>query len=106
VEVLIPIIAILMVFGAPTYIVKRMLDLKEKKLELERGARAELEGLREERKLLVERLDALESVVHHGDYELNQKLKQIALEEKKALPAKGETAPPAKDGAAANEAKK
>jgi hypothetical protein len=90
VEVLIPIIAILMVFGAPTYIVKRILDLREKRLELDSGAAKELEGMREERKLLVGRIEAMEAVIYSGDFELNQKLKQIALEEannKAALPA-------------------
>jgi hypothetical protein len=83
-EVLIPIIAILMVFGAPTYIVKRVLDLKEKRLELEGGAQKELEAIREENKLLAARVEAMEETVLHGDFELNQKLKQIAITETKA----------------------
>ncbi len=86
---LIAIIAIITVFGAPTYIFKRMLDLREKRLELENGARLELESgamkdiaaMREENKQLQARLELLEETVMSGDFELNQKLKEIALKE-------------------------
>ncbi len=95
-EVLIPILAILAVFGAPTYIIKRMLDLREKRMELEAGSNKqlesgavkELEGLREANKLLEARVEAMEETVFSGDFELNQKLKQLALkDETPALPA-------------------
>jgi hypothetical protein len=89
---MIPIVAILMVFGAPTYIVKRMLDLRARRLELESGNRKELESgavkeleaMREENKLLEARIEAMEETILSGDFELNQKLKQIALAESDA----------------------
>lgn len=101
-EALIPIIAILMVFGAPTYLAKRVLDLRQKRLEMEGGANKELpsgamkelEALREENKLLAARVEAMEETVFSGDFELNQKLKQIALDDA------------AKPGLQAKEAKK
>ena len=95
-QVLIPIIAILMVFGAPTYLFKRMLDIREKRMELEAGSKKqlesgamkELEDLREANRLLEARVEAMEDTVFSGDFELNQKLKQIALnEDAAALPS-------------------
>jgi hypothetical protein len=89
---LIAIVAILAVFGAPTYIIKRMLDLRQRRLELESGARKELksgamkeiEAMRAENKQLLARLELVEETVMSGDFELNQKLKQIALAEGEA----------------------
>ena len=86
---LVAIVAIVAVFGLPAYVIKRALDLKEKRLELEGGSRKELENgamkelalMREENKLLVARVEAMEDTVMSGDYELNQKLKEIAIGE-------------------------
>ncbi len=78
---IVPIVAILMTFGVPAYILKRVFDLREKRLELESGASLELEGMREENRLLRERVEAMEDVVYAGDFELNQKLKKLAVSE-------------------------
>ncbi len=78
---LVPIVAILMTFGVPAYILKRVFDLREKRLELEAGGAKELEGMREENRLLRERVEAMEDVVYAGDFELNQKLKKLAATE-------------------------
>jgi hypothetical protein len=88
-EALVGIIAVLAVFGAPTYIIKKMLDLRMKRLELESGSRNELESgamkelaaMREENKLLLARVEAMEDTITSGDFELNQKLRQIAMSE-------------------------
>ena len=84
VELLVPIIAILMTFGLPMYWVKRRYDLREaaRKRQLEGGSEAkELEGLRQERKLLAERIENLESIVCSVDYELNTRLARLASEQ-------------------------
>lgn len=78
---MVPIVAILMTFGIPAYFLKRIFDLREKRLELEGGASLELEGMREENRLLRERVEAMEDVVYAGDFELNQKLKKLAVSE-------------------------
>lgn len=91
---LIAIIAIVAGIGAPTYLFKRMLDLRQRRLELETGARKELESgamkeieaIREENKQLRARLELVEETVMSGDFELNQKLRQIALAEGASLP--------------------
>ncbi len=87
-------LAIICVFGIPGYLVKRVLDLRHARLLRESdggdaGTLKELEGLREERKLLVGRIENLESVVCSVDYELNQKLNQLTFETStvRALPA-------------------
>lgn len=97
---LVAIVAIVAVFGLPAYVIKRALDLREKRMELESGSRKELESgamkelvaMREENKLLQARVEAMEDTMMSGDYELNQKLKQIAIGEDAGtppLPGKG-----------------
>lgn len=86
---LVAIIAIVAVFGLPAYVVKRALDYRERRLELEAGSGKELESgamkelaaMREENKLLKARVEAMEDTMMSGDYELNQKLKELALSE-------------------------
>jgi tRNA A-37 threonylcarbamoyl transferase component Bud32 len=83
-EVLVPIISILMVFGFPMYWVKRRYDLREKERAHQLGdstSRKELEDLRGERKLLVARIENLESIVCSVDYELNMRLSRLAGEQ-------------------------
>lgn len=85
---LIPIVAILAVFGVPAYLIKRIMDLKERKLELTAVENKQLQAHNEDRKLLVARLEALEAIVQDGDFELNQQIKLVAkAEEKKRLAA-------------------
>lgn len=78
-DFLVAIVAIVAVFGTPTYLIKRWMDLREKRLELEIGARKEVARLEGERKLLAERVDALEAIVLSGDYELEQQIKRAAI---------------------------
>jgi eukaryotic-like serine/threonine-protein kinase len=79
-EVLVPIISVLMFFGLPIYWIKRRYDLREreKQGEIEGPERKELEALRQERKLLSERIENLESIVCSVDYELNTRLAKLA----------------------------
>ncbi|MBL4634930.1 MAG: hypothetical protein JKY56_13745 [Kofleriaceae bacterium] len=86
---LIPIVAILAVFGVPAYMFKRAMDYKERKLELNASeANKQLEASNEERTQLLERLELLEAIVHDGDYELNRQIKLVAkAEEQKRLDA-------------------
>lgn len=80
--------AILAVFGVPAYLIKRIMDLKERKLELTAVENKQLQAHNEDRKLLVARLEALEAIVQDGDFELNQQIKLVAkAEEKKRLAA-------------------
>jgi hypothetical protein len=89
---IVAIVAIVAVFGLPAYVIKRALDLREKRMELEGGSRNELESgamkelaaMREENKLLQARVEAMEDTMMSGDYELNQKLKAIAIAESAA----------------------
>jgi serine/threonine-protein kinase len=88
VEALVPIIALLVIFGPMGYWVKRRFDLKEKQLAAgsDGGAgRKQIEGLEKERKLLQERVENLESIVCSVDYELNQRIARLAA---------GDSAPP------------
>jgi hypothetical protein len=68
-------------------IAKTWLEHRREKLMLEskrKGSPAELEAMKAERKLLVERIENLESIVCSVDYELNQKLARV-LDEQKML---------------------
>mgnify|MGYP003631740600 CR=1 FL=1 len=87
---LIPIVAILAVFGVPAYMFKRVMDLKERKLELAAATNKQLEAYKEDRKLLVGRLEVLEAIVEDGDFELNQQMKLVAKAEEKKRLASGE----------------
>jgi eukaryotic-like serine/threonine-protein kinase len=87
VEALVPIIALLVIFGPMGYWVKRRFDLKERQLEAggEGGAgRKQIEGLEKERKLLQERVENLESIVCSVDYELNQRIARLAAGDSQA----------------------
>ena len=85
---LIPLLGILAVFGLPAYIFKRSMDYKERKLELESTTVKQLAAHNEERQQLLDRIEALEAIVHDGDYELNRQIKLVAKnEEKKRLAA-------------------
>ncbi len=88
-EALIPIIAILMVFGPPFYWVKRRFDLKEKQLHGGGGGadKKQLEQLEKDKKLLQERVENLETIVCSVDFELNQRIARLAADQSRpALP--------------------
>jgi serine/threonine-protein kinase len=90
---LVPIIAILSVFGIPGYLALKALEYRHQRKLREADAKsappAELEAMKRERKLLVGRIENLETIVCSVDYELNQKLNRLVLEtsEARALPA-------------------
>lgn len=88
-EFLVPIVAILATFSPVLYWMKRRYDLRERQLSGEAGSPAELEAMRKERKLLLERVENLESIVCSVDYELNVRVAQIAREQSaiRQLPA-------------------
>lgn len=85
------LVVVVLIFGFPMYLVKRRYDFKEKQV-LGAGdrdkERKELEALHEERKLLQERVENLESIVCSVDYELNVRIAQVANQQSAAaLPA-------------------
>lgn len=86
-ELLIPLVAIIMTFGLPLYIVKRRYDARDRDRLDAKGDPKELEGLRAERKLLAARIENLESIVCSVDYELNMRLSRLASEQSQRLPS-------------------
>jgi serine/threonine-protein kinase len=93
------IIAILMVFGAPALVAIKWLDYRRDKHRAELAASRdkadpkELEAMRAERKLLVERIENLETIVCSVDHDLNQKLVKL-IDEGRLLSASGGAALP------------
>jgi eukaryotic-like serine/threonine-protein kinase len=97
---MVELVAVILALGTPAYIVKKIVEarserdrrLHEAKMALSDGGAAsnkELTELRSERKLLVERIENLETIVCSVDYDLNQKVARL-LEETRAqgaLPA-------------------
>jgi serine/threonine-protein kinase len=93
-EALIPIVAILAVFGSPVVIVKEVLAHRERRQKLAlgqsmaaqkalpAGAAEELSSLKAERKVLLERVENLEAIVCGVDFELNQKLSKLIDEQR------------------------
>jgi hypothetical protein len=93
-EALIPIIAILAVFGSPVVIVKEILAHRERRAKLALGQTMaaqkalpagtveELSQLKAERKVLLERVENLEAIVCGVDFELNQKLSRLIDEQR------------------------
>jgi serine/threonine-protein kinase len=76
---LVPIVALIMVFGPAFYWVKRRYDLKEKQLTAGDPGVKLLQAHEEERKLLAERIENLEAIVCNNDYELNMRIAQLAV---------------------------
>lgn len=95
---LVGLVAVVMVFGIPLYLIKRGFDLRERKALREGdGSAAELEGLREERKLLVGRIENLEAIVCDVDHELNMQIRRLVEQTgaRAALPEAAEELRPA-----------
>ncbi len=90
------LVAAILALGSPAYIVAKVTDarLKRRKMELEaqKGDPKELEAMKAERKLLVERIENLETIVCSVDHDLNQKLVKL-IDEQRLLEAPA-TAPP------------
>jgi serine/threonine-protein kinase len=89
-EELIGLIAILMVFGTPTFIVGLVLRHRERMRRLESGDQPQMKALQAERDMLENRVRNLESIVCNVDFELNAKLDRLASRQLDALgPAAG-----------------
>jgi eukaryotic-like serine/threonine-protein kinase len=93
------IVALVMIFGMPVFIVGIREYFKHKRLALERGQQSpeekkRLEALEKERALLVQRVENLETIVCSVDMELNVRLNRLAAQQSQlALPPPA--APPA-----------
>ena len=87
-EFLIPLAAVLGVFGIPLYALRNRHEERKRKLELEAGKGGgggeEATLLREENRLLRERVENLESIVCSVDFELNQKVARL-IDEQRSL---------------------
>ncbi len=89
-EALVPIVALIMVFGPGFYWVKRRFDLKELKERQGSANPKLLEAHKAERAQLEERIRNLESIVTSVDFELNRRIARLAAEQSRmtqALPA-------------------
>ena len=89
-EALIPIVAIVMVFGPIFYGIKRRYDLKE--IQARDGAKDQklLAAAGQNREELEERIRNLETIVTSVDFELNKRIARLAAEQSRmtqALPA-------------------
>lgn len=92
-EQLVGMLAILMVFGTPAFIVGLVLRHRERMRKLEKGNAPEMKALEAERDVLENRVRNLESIVCNVDFELNAKLDRLASRQLAALPAaRGEAA--------------
>lgn len=98
---MVEVLAVLMTFGMPMYIVKKVVEARAERHRREHEAKMlmlragsaeppaatskELEELKKERKLLVERIENLETIVCSVDYELNQKVARLLEEQRSAV---------------------
>jgi serine/threonine-protein kinase len=86
------LVAVLGAFGIPLYALKARHEYRKRKLELEAGKNGEGRGeggeeakqLREENRLLRERVENLETIVCSVDFELNKKLAKV-IDEQRSL---------------------
>src|SRR5690349_1704186 len=93
--------AVVFALGSPAYIVAKVQEHRTKRAKIEaekaRGNPKELEALRTERKLLVERIENLESIVCSVDHDLNQKLVKLIDDQRLLDPPKQSPTPPPLD---------
>jgi serine/threonine-protein kinase len=89
--------AVVFALGSPAYIVAKIQEHRTRRAKIEaeakRGNPKELEALRTERKLLVERIENLESIVCSVDHDLNQKLVKL-IDDQRLLDPPKPTPPP------------
>lgn len=93
---LIGLVAVLGAFGIPLYAMRARHEERKRRLELEAGKGGggeEAEKLREENRLLRERVENLESIVCSVDFELNQKVAKLIDEHRSASVAGVNPAP-------------
>ena len=85
---LVGLVAVLGAFGVPLLWIKTRHEERKRKLELEAGKQGggeDSEQLREENRLLRERVENLESIVCSVDFELNQKVAKLIDEQRSML---------------------
>src|SRR5262245_38967770 len=89
------LVATILALGSPAYIVGKVTEarLKRRKMELDaqKGDPKEVEALKTERKMLVERIENLETIVCSVDHDLNQKLVKLIDEQRLLEPPKDAT---------------
>jgi eukaryotic-like serine/threonine-protein kinase len=95
---LVGLVAVLGAFGIPLYALRTRHEERKRKLELEAGKGGndnseEASLLREENRLLRERVENLESIVCSVDFELNQKLAKLIDEHRSMVIAPGSPGP-------------
>src|SRR5262245_18027260 len=93
--------AVILALGSPAYIVAKVMEHRTKRKEMELRSQQgpdpkELQDLRAERKLLVERIENLETIVCSVDQDLNQKLVKL-IDEQRLLDPPKQSTPPAMD---------
>ncbi len=88
------LVAVILALGSPAYVVKKVLEHRRERLRMEleartggAGERAQLAALQEERKLLAERVEHLETIVCSVDHDLNLKLVKLIDEQRLLAPA-------------------
>src|SRR5262245_11023687 len=98
------LIAAIFVLGSPAYIVAKIQEHRTKRAQIDADAKRqtnanpkELEALRAERKLLVERIENRETIVCSVDQDLNQKLVKLIDEKRLLEPAAASPTPPSLD---------
>ncbi|HEU4616236.1 MAG TPA: serine/threonine-protein kinase [Kofleriaceae bacterium] len=93
---LIGLVAVLGAFGIPLYAMRARHEERKRRLELEAGKGGggeEAEKLREENRLLRERVENLESIVCSVDFELNQKVAKLIDEHRSMVIAPANPGP-------------
>ena len=86
----------LVIFSPFLYWIKRRFDLKEKALEAGNPVDQKLLAeVTDERKLLAERIENLESIVYNTDYELNARIARLAAEQSRLKALESASSDPA-----------
>src|SRR5574338_652912 len=90
------LVAVLGAFAIPLYVLRTRHEERKRRLELEAGKGGggeDAEKLREENRLLRERVENLESIVCSVDFELNQKVAKLIDEQRSLVLAPGSPGP-------------
>src|SRR5262252_5164183 len=94
---LVGLVAVLGAFAVPLYALRARHEERKRRLELEAGKgggnEEETQQLREENRLLRERVENLESIVCSVDFELNQKVAKLIDEQRSMVLAPANPGP-------------